>query len=70
MSFPLQFWDLDLWLAGTAIILFLTSEMLSPSYEKSNICINTRRLNNAAKAVLVFFLITVGIRIISAILTR
>ena len=70
MGFPLEFWDVDLWLAGTAIILFLTSEMLSPSYGKSNIYINNKRLKSAAKAVLILFLITVGIRIISAVLTR
>jgi len=68
MRFPLEFLDLDLWLAGTAIILFLTSEMLSPSYGKSNIYINNKRLRNAAKAVLILFLTTVVIRIISTVI--
>jgi len=68
MSFPLEFSDLDLWLAGTAIILFLTSEMLSPLYGRSNIHINNKRLRNAAKAVLILFLASVVIRIISTVI--
>jgi hypothetical protein len=70
MSFPIQFWDLIVWLATTSTILFLTSEMLSPSYGKSNIYINNKRLKNAAKATLVLFLITVAIRMISAVFTE
>jgi len=70
MPFPLDFLEFDLWLAGTAIILFVTSEMLSPSYGRSNIYVNNKRLRNAAKAVLFFFLTTVAIRIISTVITR
>jgi hypothetical protein len=69
MSFPLGLWDLSLWLAITAIILFITSELLSPHYGRINIYINRKRLRNVALAVSTLFLITVAIRILSIILT-
>ena len=69
MIFPLSFWDISLWLAITAIILLITSEMLSPRYGKINIHINKKRLRNAALAVSILFLITVAIRVINIILT-
>ena len=69
MQFPLSFWDISLWLAITAIILLVTSEMLSPYYGKVNIYINKKKLKNAALAVSILFLLTVAIRIVSIILT-
>lgn len=68
MQFPLSFWDISLWLAITAIILLITSEILSPYYGKVNIYINKKKLKNAALAVSILFLITVTIRIIGIIL--
>jgi hypothetical protein len=69
MTFPLGLWDISLWLAITAIILLITSEMLSPYYGKVNIRINKKRLQNAALAVTILFLTTVAIKIIDIILT-
>ena len=69
MAFPLSFWDISLWLAITAIILLITSEMLSPQYGKINIQINKKKLRNSALAVSILFLITAAIRIINIILT-
>ena len=69
MNFPLNFWDISLWLAITAVILLITSEILSPQYGKINIQINKKRLRNAAVAVSTLFLITVAIRVINIILT-
>jgi len=63
MNFPLSFWDLSLWLAVTAIILLITSELISPYYGRTNILINKKRLRNAALTMGVLFLITVAIRI-------
>jgi len=63
MNFPLSFWDISLWLAVTAIILLITSELTSPYYGKTNILINKKRLKNAALTMGVLFLITVAIRI-------
>ena len=69
MSFPLNFWDISLLLAIAAIILLITSEMLSPYHGKINIRINRKKLKNAAFAVSILFLATVAIRIISIVLT-
>ena len=69
MIVPLNFWDISLWLAIAAVILLITSEILSPQYGKINIQINKKRLRNAAVAVSTLFLITVAIRVINIILT-
>ena len=68
MSFPLVFSDLSLWLAVTAIILLVTSELLSPSYGNTNIYINNKRLRNAAVVVSILFLVTLAIRIINMVI--
>jgi len=68
MYFPLGLWDISLWLAITALILFITSEMLSPYYGRINVHINRKRLRNAALGVSVLFLATVAIRIINILL--
>ena len=69
MSFPLSFLDLSLWLAVTAIILLITSEMISPYYGKTNIHIDRKKLRNVAFAMSLLFLATIAIRIISIVLT-
>jgi hypothetical protein len=63
MNFPLSFWDISLLLAVTAIILLITSELVSPYYGKTNLIINKKRLRNIALAFSILFLITVAIRI-------
>jgi len=69
MSFPLSFWDMSMWLAVTAIILLITSELLSPYYGKTNLRINKRKLRNIAMIVSILFLITVAIRIATIIMS-
>ena len=69
MDFPLSFWDISLWLAITAIILLVTSELISPYYGKTNLLINKRRLRNVAIIVSTLFLITVAIRIATIIIS-
>ena len=69
MNFPLNFWDISLWLAVTAIILLITSELLSPYYGKTNLIINKKRLRNIATITATLFLITVAIRIYTIITT-
>jgi hypothetical protein len=69
MIFPLGFWDVSLLTAITAIILLITSEMLSPYHGKVNIQINKKRLKNAATTFSIIFLATVALRIVSIILT-
>ena len=69
MDFPLSFWDISLWLAITAIILLITSELISPYYGKTNLLINKKRLRNVAIIVSTLFLITVAIRIATIIIS-
>jgi hypothetical protein len=69
MGFPLTFWDISLWLAVTAIILLITSELISPYYGKTNLLINKKRLRNVAIIVSTLFLITVAIRIATIIIS-
>jgi len=69
MDFPLSFWDISLWLAITAIILLITSELISPYYGKTNILINKRRIRNVSIIVSTLFLITVAIRIATIIIS-
>jgi hypothetical protein len=63
MQFPLGFWDLSLWTAVVAIILLITSELLSPYYGRTGIVINRRRLRFAALLVAFVFLSTVVYRV-------
>jgi len=69
MQFPLSLWDISLWLAVTAIILLVTSELISPHYGKTNLLIKKKRLRNVALAISILFLITVVIRIYEIIIT-
>jgi hypothetical protein len=69
MGFPLTFWDISLWLAITAIVLLITSELISPYYGKTNLLINKKRLRNVALTVSTLFLITLAIRIATIIIS-
>ncbi|MGD0494769.1 MAG: hypothetical protein ABSB28_01860 [Candidatus Bathyarchaeia archaeon] len=68
MAFPLGLWDISLLLAVAAIILLITSELLSPYYGTANLKISRKRLRNSALATSILFLVTVAIRIASIIL--
>jgi hypothetical protein len=57
---PLGFWDLSLWTAIVAIILLITSELLSPYYGRTGIVLNRRRLRAVALVTGLFFLSTVA----------
>jgi hypothetical protein len=70
MQFPLALWDISLLLAVVAIILLITSEILSHYYGKISIQINRKRLRNAALAFSVLFLVTVAIRIVGMVISR
>jgi len=63
MQFPLSFWDISLWLAVTAIILLVTSELISPYYGKTNIIIDKKRLRTVSLIFGLLFMFTVFIRI-------
>jgi hypothetical protein len=69
MTFPLDFWDVSLLLAITAIILLITAELLSQYYGKINILINRKKLKSISILFSILFLGTVVIRIISIIMS-
>ncbi len=64
MNFPLSLSDISLWLAITAIILLITSELLysSPEYS-ARIAINKKLLRLVALGLGIGFLATVVMRI-------
>ena len=63
MIFPLSLLDITLWLAIIAVILLITSELVSPSHGKINLVINRNRLNLVAILVGVTFIITILLQI-------
>jgi hypothetical protein len=69
MQFPLSLSDVSLWLAYTAIILLITSTLISPYYGKKGIPINKRLLRKAAITVGLLFMFTVFIRIYQIIIS-
>lgn len=62
-AFPLNLSDTSLILAEAAVILLITSEMISPYYGGANLKIDRKRLKNAALTMSILFLLTVAIRI-------
>jgi len=63
MQFPLELMDIILWLVITAIILLITSEIISPYYGKTAVIIEKRRLRKIALIVGLVFIFTVFIQI-------
>lgn len=61
MFLPLSLRDISLWLAIMAIMLLITSEMLSPYYGKVNINVNRKKLRIVALVLSILFLATVAI---------
>jgi len=70
MQFPLSLDDISLWLAITAVILLITSELSSPSYGRTNLMIEQKRLKKAALTLGILFMITVLVRIYGIIMAR
>ncbi|MCJ7470942.1 hypothetical protein MUO74_10725 [Candidatus Bathyarchaeota archaeon] len=68
MRFPLSISDIGLWLAVTAIILLVTSELLSSSTGKlGNVAVEKKRLRIAALALGLGFMATVVMRVFQPI---
>jgi hypothetical protein len=64
MNFPMSISDISLWLAVMAIILLITSELISSATEYSrNILIEKNRLRLVALALGIGFMATVVMRI-------
>lgn len=70
MAFPLSFEDISFLLAAFAIILLITSALLSPYYGKINILINKKKLRNVTITVSILFIATLVIRIAGLVLPR
>jgi hypothetical protein len=65
MNIPLSLTDISAWLAATAIILIITSELLTYSQEySSRILINKNRMRMVAIGCGLGFLVTVILRVI------
>ena len=68
MRFPLSVSDIGLWLAVTAIILLVTSELLSSSTGRlGNVAVEKKRLRIAALALGLGFMATVIMRVFEPI---
>ncbi len=68
MNFPLSVSDIGLWLAVTAIILLVTSELLSSSTGRlGNVAVEKKRLRIAALALGLGFMATVVMRVFQPI---
>ena len=68
MRFPLSVSDIGLWLAATAIILLVTSELLSSSTGRlGNVAVEKKRLRIAALALGLGFMATVVMRVFQPI---
>lgn len=63
MQFPLSFFDLSVWLATTAIVLLITSELLSLYRGKTHLPIEKKTLKKAALTVSALFMLTVLIQL-------
>lgn len=64
MNFPMSMSDISLWLAVMAIILLITSELISSATEYSrNIVIDRKRLRLVALALGLGFMATVVMRV-------
>ena len=68
MIFALDFNEISLFFAITAIILLIASELLSPHYGKATVLINKKRLRNTAIVTSTLFLFTVTIQIVVMLL--
>ncbi len=63
MSFPLSIWDISLWIAITAVILLITSELLAPySSFFGDFVIEKTRLRLVAMILGVAFMLSVVFR--------
>jgi len=68
MIFPLTMDDLSILLAATAILLLVTSELISSYSGKVAIKLDKKRLRRVGIIFSIFFLLTVGIRMYEIIL--
>ncbi len=69
MNFPLNFWDITFLTALIAIILLVTTEILSSYSGKVSILIDKKKLRTATVIMIVTCLVTAFLRIVDIIIT-
>jgi len=63
MQFPLEFWNLSLWIAVTSIVLLITAQLVSAYDGPSMLLIDQRKLKIVALTMGILFLATAAVRI-------
>ena len=69
MQVPFGFYEISLWLAISAIITIITSELINPFNSENNIIIEKSRLKSVSLILGLLFLFTVAIRTYQIIMT-
>ena len=70
MNFPLNFGDISLLLAVLAVILVVTSGIISPYYGRLTMLISREKLRKVSLVFFVLFLATLIIRVFEVVLSR
>ena len=65
MMFPLDLGDICVLVAVIAIILLVSSEMLSSYYGNVDILIDKKKLRNATVSVVITLIVTLAVRIVT-----
>jgi len=68
MTFPLSLSDMNILLGVVALLLLVTSTLVSSYHGKVKILISKKRLSGVAAVVAILFLVTVAIKIMDVIL--
>jgi len=69
VQIPIDFWNVSLWLAVTAIILLITAQIVSAYEGPGSLLVDKKRLKSAALVIGILFLVTVAIRIYGIIIS-
>ena len=69
MQIPVDFWNVSLFLAVTAIILLITAQLVSAYDGQATLLIDKKRLKNVALIMGILFLATVAIRFYGIIIS-
>ena len=69
MIFPMDLGELSILIAVTAIILLVTSELISPYHRRIRIYLSRKRLRQTAIFFSIMFLVIVGIRIFQIVIS-
>jgi len=68
MRIPLSLWDVALWIAFAAIVLLITSELLSPYYGRIGLVIEKKNIRRVALILGMLFLASVALQIYGIIM--